>query len=60
MNGEAIYGTRFASRSCQWTEGKRPDQQFGEFMVKYNLLDQVGQQPKKGIACKQVLWSKDQ
>ncbi len=58
VNGEAIYGTRFAGRSCQWTEGKRPDQQFGEFMVKYNLLEQVGQQPKKGVACKQVFFTK--
>ncbi|MGO8745338.1 MAG: alpha-L-fucosidase [Thermoguttaceae bacterium] len=58
VNGEAIYGTRFAGRSCQWSEGKRPDQQFGEFMVKYNLMDQVGQQPKKGIAVKQVFFTK--
>ncbi len=58
VNGEAIYGTRFAGRSCQWSEGKRPDQQFGEYMVKYNLMEQVGQQPKNGIACKQVFFTK--
>ena len=58
VNGEAIYGTRFAGRSCQWTEGKRPEQQFGEFMVKYNLMDQVGQQPKDGVAVKQVFFTK--
>jgi alpha-L-fucosidase len=58
VNGEAIYGTRFAGRSCQWTEGKRPDQQFGEFMVKYNLMEQVGQQAKNGVAVKHVFFTK--
>lgn len=58
INGEAIYGTRFAGRSCQWTEGKRPEQRFGEFMVKYNLMDQVGQQPRDGQAVKQVFFTK--
>ncbi len=58
VNGEAIYGTRFAGRSCQWTEGKRPEQKFGEFMVKYNLMEQVGQRPNNGLAVKQVFFTK--
>jgi len=58
VNGEAIYGTRFAGRSCQWTEGKQPKQEFGEYMIKYNLLDQVGQAPKNGMAVKQVFFTK--
>jgi alpha-L-fucosidase len=59
VNGEAIYGTRFAGRSCQWTEGKMPEQKFGEYMVKYNLMDQVGQKPnKEGLAVKQVFFTK--
>lgn len=58
VNGEAIYGTRFAGRSCQWTEGERPKQEYGEFMVKYNLMDQVGQRPKDGRAVKQVFFTK--
>jgi alpha-L-fucosidase len=59
VNGEAIYGTRFAGRSCQWTEGKRPEQKFGEYMVKYTLLDQVGQKPRPdGLAVKQVFYTK--
>ena len=57
-NGEAIYGTRFAGRSCQWTEGKRPEQKFGEYMIKYSLMDQIGQQPKDGMAVKQVFFTK--
>ena len=57
VNGEAIYGTRFAGRSCQWTEGPRPSQQFGEYRVKYDLLDLVGQAPTKGHAVKQVFFT---
>jgi len=58
VNGEAIYGTRPASRSCQWTDGERPKQEYGEYMVKYALLDQVGQQPREGRAVKQVFYTK--
>ncbi len=58
VNGEAIYGTRAAARTCQWTEGKRPDQQYGQYMVKYTLLEQVGQAPHDGMAVKQVFFTK--
>jgi alpha-L-fucosidase len=58
VNGEAIYGTRFAGRSCQWSEGKRPGQQYGEFMVKYDLMQQVGIKPHGGVAVKQAFFTK--
>jgi alpha-L-fucosidase len=58
VNGEAIYGTRTAGRPVQWTEGTRPKQEYGEYMVKYNLMDQVGQAPKNGGAVKQVFFTK--
>jgi alpha-L-fucosidase len=58
VNGEAIYGTRTAARVCQWTEGERPKQEYGEYMVKYALLDQVGQQSRDGRAVKQVFFTK--
>ena len=58
VNGEAIYGSRYAGRSCQWSAGKRPGQQYGEFMVKYNLMEQVGQQPKGEMAVKQAFFTK--
>jgi len=58
VNGEAIYGTRYAGRACQWTAGKRPGQQFGEFMVKYNLMEQIGQAPKGEMAVKQAFFTK--
>jgi alpha-L-fucosidase len=58
VNGEAIYGSRYAGRACQWTAGKRPGQQFGEYMIKYNLMEQIGQQPKGELAVKQVFFTK--
>lgn len=58
VNGEAIHGTRYAGRACQWTEGKPPEQKFGEYMVKYSVLEQVGQTPRNGQAVKQVFFTK--
>ncbi|MEX2044119.1 MAG: alpha-L-fucosidase [Opitutus sp.] len=58
VNGEAIYGTRFAGRSCQWTEGERPKHESGEYRVKYALLDNVGQEPRDGRAMKQVFFTR--
>jgi alpha-L-fucosidase len=58
VNGEAIYGTRTAGRSVQWTEGTRSKQEYGEYMVKYNLMDQIGQVPKDGTAVKQAFFTK--
>ncbi|HEX2860787.1 MAG TPA: alpha-L-fucosidase, partial [Lacunisphaera sp.] len=58
VNGEAIYGTRPAGRSCQWSEGKRPEQKFGEYQVKYELLDEVGQASREDRAVKQVFFTR--
>lgn len=58
VNGEAIYGSRYSGRACQWSEGKQPGQEFGEYRVKYELLDQVGQQPRNGIAVKQAFFTR--
>jgi alpha-L-fucosidase len=58
VNGEAIYGTRHAAKTCQWTEGERPEQEFGQSMVNYRLLDQVGQTSVDGKAVKQVFFTR--
>lgn len=58
VNGEAIYGTRYAGKACQWTDGKAPEQKFGEYMIKYTIMDQIGQKPKNGIAVKQAFFTK--
>jgi alpha-L-fucosidase len=58
VNGEAIYGTRAATRPCQWTAGKRPKQDYKNYKAKYNLLNNVGQNPNtKGEAVKQVFFT---
>jgi len=58
VNGEAIYGTRTWTHSAQWTSGTMPSQTFGEFRVKYDILDLAGQQPKDGRAVKQVFFTR--
>lgn len=58
VNGEAIYGTRYAGRDCQWSEGARPGQEFGQYMVKYNVMEQTGQKPRDGKAVKQAFYTK--
>ncbi len=57
VNGEAIHGTRTAARSCQWTDGKQPEQAYGEYKVRYELLEQVGQESRDGMAVKQVFFT---
>ncbi len=44
-NGEAIYGTRPAARSRQWSEGAQPKLETGEYMTRYEIMDFV--EPKK-------------
>jgi alpha-L-fucosidase len=58
VNGEAIYGSRYAGRPCQWSEGARPGQQYGEFNIKYELMAQIGQTSKDGKAVKQLFFTK--
>ncbi len=57
VNGEAIYGTRGAARDCQWTAGKQPGQEYGEYKIEYNLMEQIGQQPKGDLAVKMAFFT---
>jgi alpha-L-fucosidase len=57
VNGEAIYGTRAWRRTAQWTSGTMPDQSFGEYRVKYDILEMAGQAPRDGHAVKQVFFT---
>ncbi len=52
VNGEAIYGTRTFRRTCQWTAGQVPEQKYGEYKVKYDLMNMIGFDPKDGQAVK--------
>jgi len=58
INGEAIYGTRHAGRDSQWSAGTRPKQGFKEYQQDYNLMDQIGQNPKEGKAVKQAFFTR--
>lgn len=58
VNGEAIYSTRYTGRPCQWSEGAQPGQEYGEYKIKYNLMEQIGEKPKQGKAVKQLFFTK--
>jgi alpha-L-fucosidase len=53
VNGEAIFGSRAAARSCQWSAGARPRQDFAEFGVAFDLPEQIGPETRDGKAVKQ-------
>ena len=57
VNGEAIYGTHMKGRSCQWSDGARPGQEYGEYKIQYHLMDQIGAESKDGKAVKQFLFT---
>ncbi|MDR2429521.1 MAG: alpha-L-fucosidase [Puniceicoccales bacterium] len=57
VNAEAIYGTRPAGRSCQWTQGRRPEQKYGTYKTKYDVLKIIGQKPRGDDAVKQVFFT---
>ncbi len=57
VNGEAIYGTRAALRDCQWSAGKRPTQEFKEYMQEYKLMEAIGQEPRGDRAVKQAFFT---
>jgi alpha-L-fucosidase len=59
MNGEAIYGTRMWTNSCQWTGGKVPELKRGEYMSKFDILEQT-LTPPPGQARKEVLFTSKQ
>ncbi len=56
-NGEAIHGTRTFARICQWSDGRRQDQKFGEYKVKYDLMNMIGPEPRDGKAVKQCFFT---
>lgn len=55
-NGEAIYGTRMWKVPCQWSGGKVPDLKRGEYMSKFDILEQTVS-PPAGQACKEILFT---
>ncbi|NQV32368.1 MAG: alpha-L-fucosidase, partial [Phycisphaeraceae bacterium] len=58
-NGEAIYGTRMWETPCQWSDGKVPALKRGEYMSKFNILEQTIA-PPAGQARKEILFTNKQ
>ncbi|MCA9440938.1 MAG: alpha-L-fucosidase [Candidatus Omnitrophica bacterium] len=58
VNGEAIYGTRPWKRTCQWSEGEQPKEEYGEYRVEYNILKGSGFGPTEdGKAVKEIFFT---
>ena len=55
-NGEAIYGTRMWKKPCQWSQGRIPEVKRGEYMSRFNILEQTVA-PPEGQAFKEVLFT---
>jgi alpha-L-fucosidase len=55
-NGEAIYGARMWTTPCQWSAGEIPQVKRGEYMTKFNILEQTIT-PPPGQAHKEVLFT---
>ncbi|MBK1876127.1 alpha-L-fucosidase [Pelagicoccus mobilis] len=53
VNGEAIYDTKPWLVSCQWSEGERPIEKRGEYMVEYDIL-KLTVEPDDGVAYKEI------
>lgn len=55
-NGEAIYGTRSWDRSCQWSEGTRPDIKGGDGSHDYDIV-KFTVEPDDGMAVKEIFFT---
>jgi len=42
VNAEAIYGTKPWKINCQWSAGKRPDQEYAKYKSDYRLMESIG------------------
>jgi alpha-L-fucosidase len=57
VNGEAIYGTKPWKQTCQWSDGEKPKQSFGQDMQKYDVMKLAGMTPVGGKARKQAFFT---
>ena len=58
VNGDAIYGTRPWKASAQWTEGKRPVQEYKQYRQQYDILKLAGLEPEGGMARKMAFFTR--
>ena len=57
VNGEAIYGTRCGTNTCQWSKGKIADAARGTFRIKYDIM-KLTVSPDAGMAVKEVFFTR--
>lgn len=57
VNGEAIYETETWQNTCQWSTGKRVEEERGTYKVKYDVM-KLTVDPDEGMASKEVFFTK--
>ena len=57
VNGEAIYGTTPRRQTCQWSEGRQPQQRYAQYREKYDIMKLAGMAPVAGQARKQAFFT---
>lgn len=58
VNGEAIYGTTTWDRDCQWTEGKMPTTERGEYKSGFDIM-KLAVAPDRGFARKEIFFTRN-
>lgn len=56
VNGEAIYETKAFERTCQWSKGKRPNEERAEYGGQYDVMN-LTVNAKEGMASKEILFT---
>jgi len=56
INGEAIYGTKSWTKTCQWTKGEVRDAKRGRYKVKYDIM-KLTVNPDQGQASKEIFFT---
>jgi alpha-L-fucosidase len=57
VNGEAIYGSSTWTRDCQWSDGKIPQTERGEYKSGFDIMKLVFE-PDPGFARKEILFTR--
>ncbi len=56
VNGEAIYGSSPWEKTCQWSAGRIPNEERGEYNIGYDIL-KLTVSPDKGSAVKEIFFT---
>ncbi|MGP1992972.1 alpha-L-fucosidase [Zobellia laminariae] len=56
VNGEAIYGTTCFKNTTQWSNGKIPEEERGEYQASYDVM-KLTVSPDNGLASKEIFFT---